>query len=442
MRKRILLLLLLTVALCVAVWAVVRFRHINFQYAQLAVTNSSNVTSANADAWAQAIARVKGDRSDPTGPVETPPELRHYDDRHWFLASQVAEVAKHNVQTCQDFIDLAAMIQRGEIVAVPPVTDTYILFGVGEKADNAVFSRYENEHSIDIYNEKQLADAYKNLDEKRSKLENEIAALKSEALKKAERTKQSELQKQISARQQELKSIDEDKAQLDQTYGQPDRRQKLFRDYESLKTLASNFTGRSYNLDDSADRHAMKVSLLRSLRPQALKILEEIAAAYHRQFDRPLPVSSLVRPEQYQHALSRVNRNAVLIETPPHSTGLAFDIDYRYMGAAEQTFVMAELARLKKEGRIEVIRERNANYHVFAFLNGTRPSDDLIAASLEKAKAPMETAHHAAAKPPSVESKAQRAKSKGSKSRAGEKKSIHRLRRHKSGARAAIRSRK
>lgn len=433
MHKRILLLLLLTVALCAAGWAVFRFRLVNFQYpAQQAITDPSNVTSTNAAAWAQALAKVKGDRSDPTGPVETPPELRHYSDRHWFLASQVAEVAKHNVQTCQDYIDLAAMIERGEIVSVPAVTETYILLGVGEKADNAVFSRYENERSIDLYNERQLADAYKRLDEKRSKLEKEIAALKSEALKKAERKKQSELQKQISARQQELGSTDEDKAQLDQIYGQPDRRQKLFSDYESLKTLASSFTGRSYNLDDSADRQAMKVSLLRSLRPPALKILEEIASAYHRQFDRPLPVSSLVRPEQYQHALRKVNRNAVLIETPPHSTGLAFDIDYRYMGAAEQTFVMGELARLKKEGRIEVIRERNANYHVFAFLNGNRPSDDLIAASLEKAKAPAEVAHHAEAKSPKVESKRQRANSKAAKSRAREKKSVHRLHRLRS----------
>jgi len=108
-------------------------------------------------------------------------------------------------------------------------------------------------------------------------------------------------------------------------------------------------------------------------------------------------VSSLVRPEQYQHSLRRVNRNAVTIDAPPHSTGLAFDIDYRYMSVAEQNFVMRELARLKTEGRIEVIRERSANFHVFAFINGVRPPDDLIAASLEKAGAPPkeeEEAHH------------------------------------------------
>jgi hypothetical protein len=85
----------------------------------------------------------------------------------------------------------------------------------------------------------------------------------------------------------------------------------------------------------------------------------------------------------------------VLIDTPPHSTGLAFDIDYRYMDAAEQTFVMTELARIKDEGRIEALRERNANYHVFVFVDGTRPSDELITSSLDAAGAPVkEEANH------------------------------------------------
>jgi hypothetical protein len=53
---------------------------------------------------------------------------------------------------------------------------------------------------------------------------------------------------------------------------------------------------------------------------------------------------------------------------------------------------MTELARLKKDGRIEVIRERNANYHVFAFIDGVRPSDELITASLDAAGAPPKEA--------------------------------------------------
>ena len=113
-----------------------------------------------------------------------------------------------------------------------------------------------------------------------------------------------------------------------------------------------------------------------------IALLEEVAAAYSRQFNRPLPISSMVRPEQYQHTLRRFNRYAVLIDTPPHSTGLAFDIDYRYMGVAEQNFVMNYLAQLKRDGRIEVLRERGANFHVFAFTDGVRPPDELIKASL------------------------------------------------------------
>ena len=64
-----------------------------------------------------------------------------------------------------------------------------------------------------------------------------------------------------------------------------------------------------------------------------MKVLEEVAASYHEKFDRPLPVTSLVRPDEYQHQLSKTNPNATRIETPPHSTGLAFDILYRYMTA-------------------------------------------------------------------------------------------------------------
>jgi hypothetical protein len=271
-----------------------------------------------AEHWIAAVEKVKADRGEAMGgaPAVTPPELKHYSERYWFLATQIADVSKHNVQSCQDYFDLAAMIQRGEMVSVPGVTETYVLYGVGQRVDDSAFTPAENSVA----------------------------------------------------------------------------------DYAALQSLAKNFAGRSYNLEDPTDREALKGSMLSSLRPAALKILEEVAGPYHRQFDRPLPVSSLVRPEQYQQSLRRVNRNAVLIETPPHSTGLAFDIDYRYMSGAEQTFVMAELARLKNEGRIEAIRERNANYHVFAFMDGTRPSDDLIAAKLDEAVPPGREAHHAADK--------------------------------------------
>src|SRR5690349_12353279 len=325
MIKRVVLLVILLILLGSAAWGLLHYKNLK-QLTASVVNDIPPVTNAaQFDSWASAVEKVKADRTDPMGPVETPPELRHYSDRHWFLATQVAEIKRNNVPICQDYLDLAAMLIRGDLVSVPGVTETYVLFGVAQRVDDSSFTSDEDQNAT--------------------------------------------------------------------------------RNYAPLQELAKNFAGRSYNLDDPADRQALKANMLSSLRPAALKILEEVAAAYHRQFERPLPVSSLVRPDQYQHVVRRYNRNAVLIEAPPHSTGLAFDIDYRFMSAAEQTFVMAELARLKNEGRIEAIRERNANYHVFAFLNGTRPSDDLIAASVDDTVPPGQEVDRAAEAPAAKPSK-------------------------------------
>ncbi len=389
-RTTLLLLFPVIAAIGVAVWAIIHFAGIKRIHPPANQLASLTSTRSAEELWTEGVEKIKADRVESAGEsaaLEVPPELRHYEDRHWFLATQVAEVRKHNLRNCQDFVELAAMVQRGEMVSVPAATENYILYGVGAKADQTVFSRYQDDHSIGLYNESQLHDEYARLQAARANLENQIASLKTQSnkLTSRDRAKKLELQKQITAAEQQLKSTDEDKALLDQSYGQPETRQRLLADYESLQALAKSFGGRSYNLDDSSDRQAMKLNLLRSIRPEALKVMEEVATDYHRKFDRPLPVSSLVRPEQYQHVLNRVNRNAVLIDTPPHSTGLAFDIDYRYMSAAEQNFVMAELARMKDAGRIETIRERNANYHVFVFIDGVRPDDELIKTCLEAA---------------------------------------------------------
>jgi hypothetical protein len=388
--RDLLLIIVVSLAFGVGVWALLRFTPLRrFANQSADPSNAAGTRSTDPELWARSMEKVKEDRGE-TGnvPLEIPTQLRHYEDRHWFLATQVAEVKKFNLQSVQDFVDLAAMIQRGEMVSAPAVTDTYILFGVGAKADNGAFTRWVDDHNVELYDDTELRDAYARLESARSNLQKDISGLQNQlaTLKKGSRAKA--LQKEIAARQQELKSNDEDKALLDQSYGSPESRQRLLGDYASLQTLAKNFDGRSFNLDNSNDRQAFKVNLLSSLRPQALKLLEEVAKTYHDKFDRPLPVSSLVRPEQYQHVLRRFNRAAVLIDTPPHSTGLAFDIDYRYMNGAEQNFLMNELARLKDAGRIEVLRERNANYHVFVFIDGARPSDDLITASLQEAGAP------------------------------------------------------
>lgn len=331
MGRRVALVSVFIVLAGVAVWVAFRYRATRHsQLLQSAVEANFTPNTNAVDSWNVAVDKVKAERDASLGgALEIPPELKHYDERYWFLATQVAEVEKYKVHTCQDYLDLAGMIQRHDLVPVAALTDNYILLGIGQRANDEPFEPYQEQ------------------DDKNSNAQ--PAPVSPEA-------------------------------------------------YQSLQSLAKDFNGRSYDLNNPSDRYAMKVNMLSSVRPEALKIIEQVASAYRSQFDLPLPVSSLVRPEQYQHSLRRVNRNAVTIDAPPHSTGLAFDIDYRYMSVAEQNFVMRELARLKTEGRIEVIRERSANFHVFAFINGVRPPDDLINASLEKAGAPPkeEEAHHTA----------------------------------------------
>ncbi len=382
------LLVVVSIASGFAVWATLRYTAPKQTWFTASSNSPANVIySTDSDLWAQAIARVKEDRSqDPNTNIalEVPSELRHYEDRHWFLATQVAEVKKNGLQNCHDFLDVAAMISRRDLVPVAAVTDDYVLFGVGARADNDAFTRYEDDHPVALYDEAQLANEYQRITNQRAAIQSVVTRLNNEikSLKDGARGRRSELQKQISAKQQQLTALDEQKFALDKSYGQANQRQRLFRNFESLQGLAKDFRGRSYDLNNPTDREALKVAMLSSIRPAALKILEEVGSAYRRQFNRPLPVSSLVRPEEYQHTLRRYNRAAVLIETPPHSTGLAFDIDYRYMSVAEQNFVMNYLAQLKRDGRIEVLRERGANFHVFAFIDGIRPPDDLIKASL------------------------------------------------------------
>lgn len=343
MRRRVLLVLILVVA-GVAAWRIFRFTsERRSRLFQSAGNLSSLATNSASYSWDAAVEKVKASRGDDLGgSLEVPQELKHYEERYWFLATQVAEIEKYNVHTVQDYLDLAALIQNGELVPVPAVTETYILLGVGQRANEEPFTKFDEENGIST-----------------EPVEN-----------------------------------------------------------QALQTLARNFNGRSFDLENPYDRHVLKINMLSTIRPQALKIIEEVSAAYHQKFDRPLPVSSLVRPEQYQHSLRRVNRNAVTIDTPPHSTGLAFDIDYRYMSVAEQNFVMNELARIKNDGRIEVIRERNANYHVFAFVNGTRPGDDLVSASLEKAGAPPPEANHTESKPEKPKNRAGKKKSQRPRAKA------------------------
>ena len=138
--------------------------------------------------------------------------------------------------------------------------------------------------------------------------------------------------------------------------------------YAILQKLASNYSGQKYNLDIPSDRVQMKRRLLRMFHPDAKAVLEEIAGAYYKKFNRPLKITSLTRSLEYQVDLSRATSNAYRGQTPPHSTGRTFDIAYMQMSAEEQNFIMAKFAELEKAGRVDSLHERGQTPCIHTFV--------------------------------------------------------------------------
>jgi hypothetical protein len=357
--------------------------------------------AAEGTPWHLAAQRVTEDRGEPAGrqaKVEVPSQLKHYSDTRRFLAVQVAEWKEHGVETPHDYAGLAGMIRGGELVEVAAATDSYVLYGVGALADPGPFTHYDKSagESVHVYDEAELVGERSRLEESVARARSEVDSLKAEsdALGKGEHSRRASLRAQAAKKEQALKAELARLELLESFYGDAGRRNDLLAERNELASLAVDFHGRRYDLGDAQSRREMKVRMLAHLRPEALAVMKELAASYSARFGRPLPVTSLVRPDEYQHRLSKSNSNATRIDVPPHSTGLAFDILYRYMTAEEQEFVMADVARMKDEGRVEVLRENRDHFHVFAFVDGRRPGEELIAESLghsAKIRAPKES---------------------------------------------------
>jgi hypothetical protein len=350
------------------------------------------VAAAEVSPWELGARKVKEERGEPVGKqaeVDVPSELRHYSDRRRFLAVQVAEWREHQLETPLDYADLAGLIRAGDLVELKPVSDSYIIFGVGGLATEDPFTSFDpaRGQSVPLFDRPGLESEYERIAATGLELKGEVAALRKElaTLNRRERARRAELRQKIAGDEKALKEEKEMKALLDAHYGRAEEQSRLFDKFAKVAALAGDFSGRAYDLADGESRARLKVRMLRHLRPEALRVLEEVAASYQNEFDRPLPVSSLVRPVEYQHELSKTNSNATRIAAPPHSTGLAFDIFNGYMTAGEQQHVMADLARLEDEGRIEVLRENRDHFHVFAFVDGTRPGEELIRQSLGRA---------------------------------------------------------
>lgn len=345
------------------------------------------------DPYAEAVKHLEEDRGEAAGrkaQVEIPPELKQYSETRRFLAIQGAAAAEAGVHSPHDFAELAGMIEGGrELVEVPRLGRGYALYGVGLTATGAL-THYDLKAKkvVPLYaNVGEVEEAERALAEERERLSNGLQEIevKLKGLGRKEREARAQLLADSAARKKELAAATEKEKLLAAYYGRPGAKarektgERLYAEYASIERLARDFGGRSYDLHDPAASREFQARMLSYVRPAALAAVEELGTAYEAKFGRVLPITSLVRTEEYQRLLRESgNPNAADVAPPPHTTGFAFDVYYRYLTAAEQEFVMGEIARLERAGRVEALRELRDHYHVFAFAEGRPPAAEAV----------------------------------------------------------------
>jgi hypothetical protein len=352
------------------------------------------ITGADArppDPYAEAVLKVEEDRGEAVGrkaDAEVPAELKQYAEARRFLAVQATSAREAGLSPSHDFAELAASIRDGGLVEAPRLGRGYVLYGVGLAATGAL-THYDaaRSRSVPLFADEAGLKSYGDgLDAERARLEGELeeTAEKLKALGRKDKQARAQLNEEAKAKRKELAGVEDGLKSLKLYYGTPKDRGALFAEYETLASLARDFGGRTYDLNDAASAREFQARLLTYVRPAALAVMEELGSAYQEKFGRPLPITSLIRTEEYQRTLREAgNPNAGNFPVEPHTTGLAFDVYYHFMSGAEQQFVMDEIARLERDGRVEALRELRDHYHVYAFPEGKRPDDKAVDKTLK-----------------------------------------------------------
>jgi hypothetical protein len=348
------------------------------------------VEPAKVDPWKEAASKIEEDRGEPIGrkaEVHTPDELKHYADRRRFLAMQVAETREQDYKLPHDYAELVEMIRGKSLVEMEPLGEDYILYGVGANASDDAFAHYDEAEGENVplfASDEDFKEEYDRLTKLINEPQSRVARLEGEIrkLKKRDRVRRNALQTEIAELRKKASPAIARRKLIESYSKNPEKRETLVEEWRLVSGMAADLGGKAYDLSDPPARKQFKVRLLSFLRPEARNVLLEIARDYRAKFDRPLPITSLVRPEQYQRRLGETNPNATRISSPPHATGLAFDIFYFYMTADEQDYLMSLIAKLKADGRVEALRENRNHIHVFAFPDGQRPDESLVAQAM------------------------------------------------------------
>lgn len=358
------------------------------------------VLPSEVNPWREAARLVEEDRGQPIGRaarVNVPAELRHYPDKKRFLALQVAGWMEQDYPIPKDEADLAQMIERGEMVEVPAIGKDHILYGVGANATGEPLAHYDRAtgQEIPLYSRYDLfEDAAAQWSATAEARNADAAAASAQAAKlpRAQARKRRALLAEARRARQEAAALEKRRREAATWYDDPERRRTLVAERQTLDDLAQRLGKRRYDLDEPQDRRAFRGRLLSFLRPPARDRLLDLAARYHARFGRPLPVTSLVRTEQYQRQLGETNPNATRISIPPHTTGLAYDVYYHYMPGPEQDTLMEMVAEDERAGRVESLRENRDHIHIFAFADGRRPPETLVAEAMGVVRRPRTAA--------------------------------------------------
>jgi len=354
------------------------------------------VLPSEVNPWREAARLVEEDRGQPIGRaarVHVPAELRHYPDKKRFLALQVAGWMEQDYPIPKDEADLVQMIDRGEMVEVPAIGKDHILYGVGANATGEPLAHYDRAtgREIPLYSRYDLfedAAAQWSATAEARKADAAAASAQAAKLPRAQARKRRALLADARRAREEATALEKQRREAAAWYDDPDRRRTLVTERQTLDDVAQRLGKRRYDLDDPQDRRAFRGRLLSFLRPPARDRLLDLAARYRARFGRPLPVTSLVRTEQYQRQLGETNPNATRISIPPHTTGLAYDVYYHYMPGPEQDTLMEMVAEDERAGRVESLRENRDHIHIFAFADGRRPPETLVAEALGVVRRP------------------------------------------------------
>jgi hypothetical protein len=336
--------------------------------------------------WSEMAERVKEDRGVPMGRkavLVVPTELVHARDRKRFLAVQVASWREDGFDRPEDSLELAERVAEGLLVPVPALGDHHILFGVGGHVEDAPFTARVQQGEVPLMASAGDAEAAAAaLETLASAQAAQAVALRKQATAAARksRAQATRLRRSASTLETQARAGRGKARAIRGAYGDPAAAERMAQRYQVRQSVATTIGPRPFDLSKPGDREVFRGRLMTTLRPPAVDMILEIAKGYEERFDRPLPISSLVRTEAYQRRLSRSNPNATLIDVAPHTTGLAFDVYDGRMSGEEQQYLLAELARREREGRLEALRENRDHVHVYVFPEGRPPDPAAVAA--------------------------------------------------------------